>query len=322
MKAIRVHAPGGPEVLSLEEVEEPVAAPGEAVVAVEAAGVNFIDVYLRTGFYPATLPATLGQEGAGTVLAIGAGVTSVRIGDRVAWQGVMGSYAERAAVPADRLVMLPPAVTTREGAALMLQGLTAHYLATATFPLAPGHTCVVHAAAGGVGLLLCQIAKARGARVIGTVSTDAKAALARAAGADVIVRYTHEDFESVARRQTGGLGVDVVYDSVGATTWERSLRCLRPRGLLVLFGQSSGPVPPIDPQILSRSGSLFLTRPTLAHYVATRSELDSRSRELFDWLGTGELRLRIDGETRFRDAAAAHRRLEGRESTGKLLLIP
>ncbi len=324
MKAIRIHAPGGVEALRFEDVPEPEPKPGEARVRVEAAGVNFIDVYHRTGLYKATLPATLGQEGAGIVETVGDGVTEVRPGDRVAWagSGIFGSYAEKAVVPANRLVRLPEGVSARQGAAVMLQGMTAHYLACSTYPLKAGDVALVHAAAGGVGLLLCQIGTMRGARVIGTTSTAEKAALAREAGAAQTIDYTREDFAAEARRATGGRGVDVVYDSVGRTTWEKSLDSLAPRGMLVLFGQSSGPVPPLDPLILSQKGSLYLTRPTLGHYTATPQDLTARAGEVLEWVREGKLRIHIGREFPLRDAAAAHNALEGRATTGKVLLVP
>ena len=270
MRAIRVHAPGDAGALQLDEVPDPTPGPGEAVVRMEAIGVNFIDVYHRKGLYPQPLPFTPGSEGAGTVAAVAPDVTTVRVGDRVASETLRGAYAELAVARAERLVALPDAVDTRTGAAVMLQGLTAHYLATSTYPLQPGDTCLVHAGAGGVGLLLCQIASRRGARVIATVSTPEKEALARGAGAHDVIRYTEQDFVAEVKRLTGGAGVQVVYDSVGRTTFDGSLDCLARRGMLVLFGQSSGPVPPLDPQVLNRKGSLFLTRPTLAHYAAAR----------------------------------------------------
>jgi NADPH2:quinone reductase len=322
MKAVRVHAPGGPEVLRYEDVPEPTPKAGEALVKVEAAGVNYIDVYYRSGLYRAELPFTLGLEAGGVVTAVGPGVSEVRVGDRVAYTGVPGAYAEYAAVPAARLVVLPEGVSVRQGAAAMLQGMTAHYLACTTYPLKPGDVCLVHAAAGGVGLLLCQIAKMRGARVIGTVSTQAKAALAREAGADDVILYTEQDFEAEVKRLTGGAGVHVVYDSVGRTTWEKSLNCLRPRGMLVLYGQSSGPVGSLDPQILNQKGSLFLTRPSLFHYVATREELLQRAGEVLGWIRDGKLRLRMEFQFPLKDAAEAHRALEGRRTTGKILLLP
>jgi len=322
MKAIRVHAPGGPEAMQLDETPAPTLEPGQAIVHLEASGVNFVDVYHRTGLYPSQAPFTLGSEGAGTVTAVADGVTVVRVGDRVAFSGVRGTYAELIAVPADRLVVLPDDITTRQGAALMLQGLTAQYLATSTYPLREGEWCLVHAAAGGVGLLLCQIARNIGAHVIGTTSTDEKAKLAHDAGAEEVILYTKHDFETETRRITGGAGVSVVYDSVGRTTFEKSLRSLRRRGMLVLFGQSSGSVPPVDLQVLSRSGSLYATRPTLADYIATREELLARSDDLFRWIREGRLHVRIDRELPLADAAEAHRLLESRATAGKLLLIP
>ena len=322
MRAIRIHEFGDPEVYRYEEIPEPVPGAGEVLVAIEAVGVNFIEVYQRTGLYPVALPATPGSEAAGTVVAVGPGATEFRAGDRVAWQGGSGAYAERAAVPADRLVPLPEDVSTKQGAAAMLQGMTAHYLACSTFPLKPGDACLVHAAAGGVGLLLCQIAKRRGARVIGTVSTPEKAALARAAGADEVILYVEQDFEAEVRRATDGAGVQVVYDSAGRTTFERSLRCLAPRGMMVLYGQSSGPVGAFDPQVLNQRGSIFLTRPVLGHYTATRAELLQRANEVLGWVRDGTLRLRIEHEFPLSQAAEAHRQLQGRATTGKLLLIP
>jgi NADPH:quinone reductase len=322
VKAIRVHQTGGPEVLRLEDVPDPAPEPGETVVRLEAIGLNFIEVYQRTGLYRSTVPFTPGGEGAGRVVAVGKDVSAVRPGDRVASTSLRGSYAELARVPADKLVPVPDDVETGLAAAVLLQGLTAHYLAISTYPLAEGSWCLIHAAAGGVGLLLCQIAKARGARVIGTVSTEEKAALAAEAGADHVVLYTRQDFVSEARRLTGGRGVAVVYDSVGQSTFEGSLNSLAPRGMLVLFGQSSGPVPPVDPQVLNAKGSLYLTRPTVTHYTATRDELLTRSRDLFVWMESGRLQVRIDRTYPLADAAAAHRALEGRETKGKVLLLP
>lgn len=324
MNAIRVHATGGPDALRYESVPDPVPGPGEALVAVEAAGVNYIDVYFRTGLYkPKNAgPFTLGQEGAGTVRAVGPGVTVVKPGDRVAFSGVQGAYAELAVVPVDRLVTVPDGVSARDAAAVMLQGTTAHALATSVYPLGDGDTCLVHAAAGGVGLLLCQIARRRGARVIGTVSTEAKAALAREAGAHDVILYTTHDFVAETRRLTGGAGVRVIYDSVGKTTFLAGFDALAPRGMMVLFGQSSGPVAPFDPQILNQKGSLYLTRPTVTHYIATRDELVRRATDLFAGLADGSLRVRVDRALPLADAAAAHRALEGRETTGKVLLIP
>jgi NADPH2:quinone reductase len=322
VKAIQIHETGGPEVLRLEEVPDPHPGPSEAVVRLEAIGVNFIEVYQRTGLYRSPLPFTPGGEGAGRVVAVGRDVSEVKPGDRVASTSLRGSYAELARVPVDKLVPVPDEVETGVAAAVLLQGLTAHYLATSTYPLAQGSWCLIHAAAGGVGLLLCQIAKARGARVIGTVSTEEKAALATQAGADHVVLYTRQDFVSEARRLTDGHGVSVVYDSVGKTTFEGSLNSLAPRGMLVLFGQSSGPVPPVDPQVLNTKGSLYLTRPTLTHYTASSSELLTRARDLFAWLEAGKLQVRIDRTYPVADAAAAHRALEGRETKGKVLLLP
>lgn len=322
MKAVRIHAPGGPEVMRYEDVAEPTPKAGEAVVKVEAAGINYIDVYFRSGQYKAELPITIGMEAGGTVSAVGSGVTDVKVGDKVAYTGIPGAYAEYAAVPAGRLVTLPAGLTPRDGAAAMLQGMTAHYLACSTYPLKPGDRCLVHAAAGGVGLLLCQIAKMRGARVIGTVSTEDKAKLAREAGADDVILYTTQDFEAEVKRLTGGQGVNVVYDSVGKTTFDKGFNCLRPRGLMALYGQSSGPVGPFDLQTLNAKGSLFVTRPSLNHHVASREELVQRAGELLGWIRDGKLKLRTEFEFPLKDAAEAHRALEGRKTTGKVLLIP
>ena len=322
MKAIQVKQPGGPEALELVDIPVPQPKPNEAVVKVAAAGVNFIDTYQREGRYKVPLPFVAGQEGAGTVTSVGTEVKSVKPGDRVAWSGVQGSYAEYIAVPANRLVLIPAGVTDREAAAVMLQGMTAHYLAYSTFPLKRGDTALVHAAAGGVGLLLVQMAHNLGARVIGTVSTEEKAKLAREAGADDIIFYTQVDFETETKRLTGGKGVDVVYDSVGKTTFEKGLNVLRPRGMMVLFGGSSGPVPPFDPLILAAKGSLFLTRPTLVQYTASREELESRSHALFDMIATKKLKLRVEHVYPLMGAQQAHRDLEGRKTTGKLLLVP
>lgn len=322
MKAIRVHRVGGPEVLQLEDLPDPRPAPGEALIQIEAIGVNFIEVYQRTGLYRLPLPFTPGTEGAGRVMEVGEGVGSVRPGDRVVSASLQGAYAERARAPAERLVRLPSSISAEVGAAVMLQGLTAHYLTTSTYPLTKGSWCLVHAAAGGVGLLLCQMARARGAHVIGTVSTAEKAALAREAGADEVVLYTKQDFVAEVRRLTGGRGVSVVYDSVGRSTFEGSLSSLAPRGMLVLFGQSSGPVPPIDPQVLNSKGSLFLTRPTVAHYTADREELLGRARDLFQGIEQGSLKVRIDRTYPLAEAAAAQRALESRETTGKVVLMP
>ena len=322
MQAIRVHQTGGPEVLRYERVERPSPGPGQALVKVDAAGVNFIEVYQRTGLYKVQLPFIPGSEAGGTVIEVGAQVSNVKVGDRVTSQGFAGSYAEFSLARADRLLALPDGVSTRVGAAVMLQGMTAHYLACSTFPLGPGHTCLVHAAAGGVGLLLCQIARSRGARVIGTVSTEEKAALARGAGAHEVILYTQQDFQAETMRLTGQGGVDVVYDSVGRTTFAQGLDSLAPRGMMVLYGQSSGPVEPIDPQILNQKGSLFLTRPTLGHYVATREELRERASVVLGWVADGTLKVRIGREFPLAAAAEAHRELEARRTTGKVLLIP
>jgi NADPH2:quinone reductase len=322
MKAIVVRQTGGPEVLSYEDAPTPAPKPGEALVKVEAAGLNFIDTYQRSGAYKVPLPAIFGQEGAGTITAIGADVGNLKVGDRVAWTGILGSYADQIAVPADRLVALPSGMTTKQGAATMLQGMTAHYLACTACPLKAGDTALIHAGAGGTGLLLTQIAKMRGARVITTVSTDEKARLSTAAGADHVIPYTSVDFEEAIKRLTGGKGVNVVYDSVGQATFTKGLNCLAPRGMMVLFGQSSGAVAPFDPQALAQKGSLFLTRPTLVNYIAARSELQQRASDLFGWITSGSLRLRIEFEFRLKDAAEAHRALEGRKTTGKVLLIP
>jgi NADPH2:quinone reductase len=322
MKAIRIDAFGGPEVLRLADVPDPVAGPGQIVVRVEAAGLNFIDVYHRTGLYPNPLPFVPGQEGAGVVAQVGPDVTRWQEGDRVAWTSIPGSYAARVRLPADRAVAVPLGMSTDTAAALMLQGLTAHYLCTSTYPLKKGDTCLVHAAAGGVGLLLVQMAKRRGARVIGTAGTEAKAALARAAGADEVVLYTQEDFLEAVRRLTNGRGVDVVYDSVGRATAEKSLDCLVPRGLMVFFGNASGPVPPIDPLVLSRKGSLYLTRPNLAHHIADRASLEARAADVLGDAAAGRLAVRIDRTYPLAEASEAHRALEGRQTAGKVLLIP
>ncbi len=322
MKAIRVHEYGGPEVLKLEDLPTPKPGAGQALVKLEAIGVNYIDTYQRKGLYKGPLPFPLGSEGAGVVEAVGLEVTEVRVGDRVAYAGVLGSYAEHVLAPAERLVKLPQGLDARLGAAAMLQGMTAHYLVHSTYPLKKGEACLVHAAAGGVGLLLCQMAKRAGARVIGTVSTEEKAKLAREAGADEVILYTWQDFEAEVKRLTSGRGVEVVYDSVGKDTLDKSLNCLVPRGYLVLFGQSSGPVPPFDLQILSAKGALFLTRPSLIHYVATREELLRRAGDVLGWARSGELKLRIGATFPLTEAAQAHRELEGRKTTGKVLLIP
>ncbi len=322
MKAIQVTQNGGPEQLQLKELPLPSPGPGQALVKVAAAGVNFIDVYFRTGLYKTELPFVPGMEAAGTVEAVGAEVTGVAVGDRVAFAMVRGSYAEYAAVPAGMLVKVPEGVDLENAAAAMLQGMTAHYLTHSTFPLKRGDTALVHAAAGGAGLLIVQMAKARSARVIGTVSTEEKAKLAREAGVDDIILYTQQDFESEVKRLTGGRGVDVIYDSVGVSTFLKGLNCLRPRGMMVLFGQSSGPVLPLDPSILNQKGSVFLTRPSLGHYAAERDELLWRAGDVLDAVHSGQLKLHIGRKYSLADAVQAHRDLEGRKTTGKLLLIP
>ena len=322
MKAIRVHETGGPEVLRLEEVEAPEPGRGEVRVRVEAAGLNFIDVYQREGRYPLALPFIPGREAAGTVEAMGPDVRDLEPGDRVAFGFHQGAYAERVLAPAGRLVRVPEGVDLRTAAASMLQGMTAHYLSHDTFPLREGHTALVLAAAGGVGHLLVQMARRRGARVIGTASSEEKAELARTAGADHVILYRERDLAEEARRLTDGEGVDVVYDSVGKDTFERSLDALRPRGTMVLFGGSSGAVAPLDPQVLNQKGSLFLTRPSLAHYVATREELERRADDLFRWIRGGELEVRVDTTFPLSDAAEAHRYIEAGRTMGKVLLLP
>ena len=322
MKAIQVQETGGPEQMRLVDVPVPQPGPKEALVKIAASGVNFIDVYFRMGLYKADLPATLGNEGAGIVESVGAEVTEVRPGDRVAYAMARGSYAQYAVVPAWQLVKIPDHTDLNSAAAAMLQGMTAHYLTHSAFPLKPGQTCLVHAAAGGAGRLIVQMAKMRGARVLGTTSTEAKAELARQAGIDEVIFYTRQDFEAEVKRLTNGHGVDVVYDSVGAPTYLQGLNCLRPRGMMVLFGQSGGKVPPLDPAILNTKGSLFLTRPSLAHYAATREELLWRSGDVLQWVASGKLKLAIDRIYPLAQAAQAHRDLESRATAGKLLLIP
>jgi NADPH2:quinone reductase len=322
MKAIQVKHPGGPEAMELAELPIPQPTANEAVVKLAASGVNFIDVYVREGRYKAPLPVVPGQEGAGVVTTVGADVSSLKLGDRVAWTSVLGSYAEYAAVPADRLVPIPPGVSDQQAAATMLQGMTAHYLSHDTYPLKQGETALVHAAAGGVGLLLVQMAHNIGARVIATVSTEEKAELARAAGAHDVILYNKADFETETKRLTAGKGVDVVYDSVGKTTFEKGLNILRPRGMMVLFGGSSGAVPPFDPMVLAQKGSLYVTRPTLVAYIATREELVARSSAVFGMIAAGKLKLRIEHTYPLAEVQRAHRDLEARKTTGKLLLIP
>ena len=322
MRAIQVKQVGGPEVMEVAELPVPQPKANEAVVKLAASGVNFIDVYFREGRYKTPLPFIPGQEGAGVVTAVGSEASSVKAGDRVAWTGIQGAYSEYAVVPAERLVPIPQSVSDREAAAAMLQGMTAHYLSHDTYPLKQGQTALVHAAAGGVGLLLVQMAHNIGARVIATVSTEEKAKLAHAAGAHEVILYTQSDFEAETKRLTGGKGVDVVYDSVGKTTFEKGLNILRPRGMMVLFGGSSGAVPPFDLVALSQKGSLYVTRPTLVNYIATRDELVARSGAVFGMLESGKLKLRIEHIYPLAEAQRAHRDLEGRKTTGKLLLIP
>jgi len=322
MKAIQIQQPGGAEALQVVDIPVPKPKLNEAVVKIAAAGVNFIDVYLREGRYKAPLPFVNGQEASGVVSEIGADVKIVKPGDRVAYAGPLGAYAEYAAVPAERLVPIPNGVSDRDAAAAMLQGMTAHYLAYDTFPLKSGQTALVHAAAGGVGLLLVQMAHNLGARVIGTVSTEEKAKLAREAGADEVILYTKTDFEAETKRLTGGRGVDVVYDSVGKTTFDKGLNVLRPRGMMVLYGGSSGAVPPFDLIQLSAKGSLFVTRPKLGDYIITREELLARAEAVLGMIAAGKLKLRVEHIYKLEDAQQAHRDLESRKTTGKLLLIP
>ena len=322
MRAIRIDAFGGPEVLRLADVPDPVPGNGEIVVRCEASGINYLDTYHRTGLYPNPLPFVPGMEGAGVVTAAGPEVTLFRIGDRVAWTSAIGSYAASVKMPAEKAVAVPEAVELRTAAAVMLQGMTAHYLTRSTFPLAKGHTCLVHAAAGGVGLLLVQMAKQRGARVIGTVGGEPKARLARAAGADEVILYRQEDFLAAVKRLTNGRGVDVVYDGVGKETALKSLDCLALRGMMVFFGNASGPVGPLDPLLLSQKGSLFMTRPTLFHYVADRASLEARAADVLGQVAAKRLEVRIDRALPLAEAAAAHQALESRQTTGKLLLVP
>ncbi|HEV2237738.1 MAG TPA: quinone oxidoreductase [Ktedonobacterales bacterium] len=322
MRAIRIHATGGPDVLQLEDLPVPEPGPGQVRIKLEAIGLNFIDIYRRAGLYAITLPAILGTEAAGVVDAVGSGVTLFRPGDRVGGPGIPNAYAEYAVAPAAALVPIPEGIAMPEATAALLQGMTAHYLTHSTFPLRAGQTALVHAAGGGVGALLTQIASRLGARVLGTVSNEAKAQIARASGAHEIIMYTQTDFAAEVRRLTDGAGVDVVYDSVGKTTFDQSLNCLRRRGMLVLYGQSSGAVPPFDPQTLNAKGSLFLTRPTLAHYTQDREELLWRAGDLFGWMRQGALTVRVDRSFPLAEAAAAHRYLESRAALGKVLLIP
>jgi NADPH:quinone reductase len=322
MKAIQVAQVGGPEVLTLVDLPVPDPKPNEALVQIKAAGVNFIDVYFREGRYPAPLPFINGQEAAGLVVAVGSDVTSLRLGDRVAYTGALGSYAEYAAVPADRLVKIPDELDFNQAAAAMLQGMTAHYLTHSTYPVKSGDTVLIHAAAGGVGLLLVQMARNLGARVIGTAGSEEKAQIARDAGADEVIVYTKQDFETETRRLTEGQGVHVVYDGVGKDTFAKDLNVLRPRGYLVLFGGASGAVPPFDLLELTKHGSLFVTRPSLQHYIATREELGQRAHDVLQSVVRGDLKLRIHKTYPLAEAQQAHRDLEGRKTTGKLLLTP
>jgi NADPH:quinone reductase len=322
MKAIRVHRRGGPDAMRLEELPLPEPGPGQVLVEVKAAGVNLFDTQLRSGLYKRDLPLTLGVEGAGIIRALGPDVTEMTIGARVAWIFAAGSYATHTLAPAERVVPLPDGMDYADAAAVLFQGLTAHYLATSTFPLTPGSICLIHSAAGGCGILLCQIAKIRGALVIGAVSTPEKAEIAREAGADHVVVYAEEDFEAAVKRISGGRGVDVVYDAVGLDTYVRSMNALRPRGMLVLYGEASGLVPPIDPRELLFRKSLYLTRTGLDHYVADRRELRSRCDEIFRWMAEGRLKQRIFRSYRLEEAADAHRALESRATSGKLLVIP
>lgn len=322
MKAVRVHAYGGPEVLQYEEVDVPRPGPGEAVITIAASGVNYLDVQYRTGLHKTPTPFAIGSEGAGVVADIGPGVTEVKVSDRVAYAMTLGSYAEYAVVPAWKLVPLPRSIDLQTGAAILLQGLTAHYLTHSTFPLTRGDTALVHAAAGGVGQAVTQAARICGARVIGTVGTELKATIARDAGAHEVIVYTKQDFEAEVKRLTDGRGVDVVYDSVGRDTFEKSLNCLRPRGYLVVFGFSSGQVTGFNVATLGMKGSLFLTRPGLNQYMATREELMARATDVFTWLADGSLRVRIDRVYPFADARKAHEDLEGRRTAGKMILTP
>ena len=322
MKAVRIQQFGGLEALKYEDVPVPTPQENEARVKIEMAGVNFLDIYQRSGRYQGSLPFTLGQEAAGIVDAVGSNVTDVKAGDRVAYASVLGSYAEYAVVPVWRLVPIPASMDTQQALVMMVQGVTAHYLTHSTYPLKKGDTALVHAAGGGTGQMLVQVAKLCGARVIGTVSTEEKAKLAHEAGADEVILYTQTDFVSEVKQLTNNKGVDVIYDSVGKDTFDKSLNCLRPRGYMVLYGASSGAVPPVDPQILNAKGSLFLTRPYIGHYTADRAELLQRTNDLFDWMAAGQVKVRIDKTFPLSEVAEAHRYLEGRQSKGKILLIP
>ncbi len=321
MKAIRVHAAGGPEALVYEEVDDPRAAAGQAVVKVEAIGLNFAEINARRNANTTEGPVGIGGEAAGTIVEVGADIQDFKPGDRVAFNGVPGCYAELVSAPAERLIAIPANLTTKQAAAVLLQGMTAHYLACTTYPLASGDTCLVHAAAGGVGLLLCQIASNRGARVIGTVSTDEKAKVAKTSGAHDVVLYADFDFEEEVKRLTDGSGVNVVYDSVGKSTFLKGFNCLRPRGMMVLYGQASGPIDPFDASVLQR-GSLVFTRAGLANYTATRDELLQRAGDVFDWVSSGQLKVHIHAEYPLKEASKVQKALESRSTIGKVLLIP
>jgi NADPH:quinone reductase len=322
MQAIQILTTGSADVLTLRDLPTPTPGSGEALIRIEASGVNFIDTYFREGRYPAHLPYTLGQEAAGTIVAVAPDVTTFKPGDHVAWCGIPGTYAQLAVAPVDRLVPVPEGVTSQQAASALIQGITAHYLTHSTYPIQSGDEILIHAGAGGTGLLFIQMAKARGARVFTTVSTEEKAELARAAGADEVILYTKEDFAAKVKLLTSGRGLPVVYDSVGKTTFEQSLQCLRPRGLMVLFGGSSGAVPPFDLIRLSTMGSLYVTRPTMKDYIATSADLEARAKDVFTSIGNGGLKLRLEHIYPLTDAARAHRDLESRKTTGKLLLIP
>ena len=322
MKAIRVNSPGGPGTLSFEDIQEPIPGPNEVLVRMEAIGVNFIDVYHRSGRYPLDLPFSLGMEGAGVIEGVGSEVDEFDVGDRVVNATEVGTYSQLQAIRSDRIVRIPDSVDTRTAAALMLQGMTAHYLTVSTFPLRAGHTALIHAGAGGAGRLIIQMAKNAGAKAIATVGTPEKVAIAREAGADEVINYAEVDFLDEVRKFTGGIGVDVVYDGVGQATFDRGLDCLRPRGMMALFGAASGPVPSLDPQKLNQGGSLFLTRPNLGHHVTGRADLEWRASAVLGGVADGRLDIKIHGEYALADAAQAHIDLEGRVTSGKLLLIP
>lgn len=322
MKAIRIHQPGGSDVMKLEDIPTPSAGAGQLLVKLDAAGLNFIDTYQRSGLYKMELPFTPGNEGAGVVEAVGDGVTGFAKGDRVAYTGILGAYAEYTVLPAARALKMPDGMETKQGAAIMLQGMTAHYLCHDTYPLKAGDSCLVHAGAGGVGLLLIQMCKMIGATVYTTVSTEEKAKLAKEAGADHTILYTKEDFEEAVKAKMGDRKLDVVYDSVAKTTFDKGLNLLRPRGLMVLYGASSGPIPPLDAQILNAKGSLYLTRPSLVHYIGTREDLERRAKDLFGWVASGKLKVRIGAEFPLAKAKDAHDALEGRKTTGKVLILP